>query len=185
MSGSGFETIDSQDRYVGFSTVRAETVRTPDGGEMEREIVIHNDAVAIVALTGDDEVLLLRHYRQPVREHLLEVPAGKLDVEGEDPREAAARELAEETGYHAQHLEHLVTFDNSAGWTDERTHVYLATGVHRGGAPDGFEAEHEEADMELVHLSFVEATAAARRGEIRDAKTLIGLLLAEGRTGGS
>lgn len=181
MSDTGFETLSSEERYSGFSTVRVERVRTPDGGEMDREVVAHDDAVAVVAVTADGEVLLLRQYRQAVRDYVLEVPAGKLDIEGESPRAAAARELAEETGYHAETLEHLVTFENSAGWTDERTHVYLATGVRHDGPPDGFEAEHEEADMSLVHLGVAEAIAGARRGEITDAKTLVGLLLADGR----
>jgi 8-oxo-dGDP phosphatase len=181
MSGHGFETLASATPYAGRSTVRIETVRTPEGGEVEREIVGHDDAVAVVAVTADGEVVLLRQYRQAVRGYVLEIPAGTLDVEGEEPREAAARELAEETGYHASDLEHLVTFDNSAGWTDERTHVYLATDVRLDGTPDGFEAEHEEADMSLVHLDLAEAIGLARRGELPDAKTLIGLLLTEGR----
>lgn len=181
MSGHGFETLSSEDRYVGFSTVRVETVRTPDGSEVEREIVRHDDAVAIVAVTEHGEVLLLRQYRQPLRDHVLEIPAGKLDVEGESPPQAAARELAEETGYQAPSLEHLVTFVNSAGWTDERTHVYLATDVRRGDPPEGFEAADEEADMELVHLGLTEAIDAARRGQITDAKSLVGLLLADRR----
>lgn len=181
MSEGGFETLSSEERYSGFSTVRVERVRTPDGGEMEREIVGHDDAVAIVPVTRDGEVVLVRQYRQALREYVLEAPAGKLDVDGEGPRAAAARELAEETGYHPDSLEHLVTFDNSTGWTDERTHVYLATGIRHTGPPDEFEAEHEEADMSLVHLDLGEAIAAARRGEITDAKTLVGLLLADGR----
>jgi ADP-ribose pyrophosphatase YjhB (NUDIX family) len=126
VSDSGFTTVSVDEHYTGRSTVRIEMVRTPDGGEVEREIVGHDDAVAIVPVTDDGEVVLLRQYRQALREHLLEIPAGTLDVDGESPTEAALRELAEETGYTARSLEHLVTFHNSAGWTDERTHVYLA-----------------------------------------------------------
>jgi 8-oxo-dGDP phosphatase len=181
VSASGFTTVSVDEHYTGRSRVRIEVVRTPDGHEVEREIVGHDDAVAIVPVTDDGEVVLLRQYRQALREHLLEIPAGTLDVDGESPADAALRELAEETGYTARTLEHLVTFHNSAGWTDERTHVYLATGLVGDGVPDGFEAEHEEADMELVHLELAAACEAARAGEISDAKTLVGLLLAADR----
>lgn len=181
MSSSGFETLGAEEPYRGRSTVRIERVRTPEGEEVEREIVGHDDAVAIVPVTERGEVLLLRQYRQALRAHLLEIPAGTLDIDGESPLEAARRELAEETGHTARRLEHLVTFDNSAGWTDERTHVYLATGLGEGATPDGFEAEHEEADMELVRRDLPTALADARAGRITDAKTLVGLLLAADR----
>ncbi len=181
MTDGGFTTVSVDEQYAGRSTVRIEVVRTPDGNEVEREIVGHDDAVAIVPVTDDGEVVLLRQYRQALREHLLEIPAGTLDVDGESPTDAALRELAEETGYTARSLEHLVTFHNSAGWTDERTHVYLARGLTGDSAPEGFEPEDEEADMELVHLELAAAWAAARAGEISDAKTLVGLLLTADR----
>ena len=181
MSETGFETIASEEWYAGRSTVRVDTVRTPDGRDVSREIVTHDDAVAIVPVTTDGRVVLLRQYRHAVGTHVLEIPAGTLDVEGEGPVAAAERELAEETGYRSASYEHLVTFANSAGWTDEQTHVYLARDVSDGGVPDGFEAEAEEADMTLVYLDFDDAVGAARRGEIMDAKTLVGLLLANQR----
>lgn len=181
MSDSGFTTLGTEEHYRGRSTVRIEHVRTPDGDDVEREIVGHDDAVAIVPVTGDRRVVLLRQYRQAVRRHLLEIPAGTLDVDGEGPEQAARRELAEETGYRCDHLEYLVTFENSAGWTDERTHVYLATGLEDGASPQDFEAEHEEADMELVHVDLAAAVADARAGRITDAKTLVGLLLVADR----
>ena len=177
-----FETLESVDHYKGRSIVRSEWVRMPDGGEAEREIVVHDDAVAVVPVTDDGQVVLLRQYRQPFRRYVLEIPAGTLDHEGESIEQAADRELAEEAGYAAQRLEHLATFYNSAGWTDEQTHVYLAHGAHRTDAPTGFEAEHEEADMEIVHLELAQALDLARRGEIKDSKTLIGLLLTAERS---
>lgn len=178
MSGTEFRTVGVEERYRGRSTVRIERVRTPQGIEIEREIVGHDDAVAIVPVTDAGEVVLLRQYRQALRDHLLEIPAGTLDVEGESPLQGARRELAEETGYTARRFEHLATFDNSAGWTDERTHVYLATGLTDGARPDGFVLEDEEADMETVHRRLDRAIGDARAGRISDAKTLIGLLLA-------
>jgi 8-oxo-dGDP phosphatase len=179
VSPHGFETLDVDDRYEGRSTVRIETVRMPDGHEAEREIVVHDDAVAVVPVTDDGQVVLLRQYRQPFRRYVLEVPAGTLDLDGETVEEAAQRELAEEAGYVAEELEYLTTFMNSAGWTDEQTHVYLGRGVRPTATPEGFEAVHEEADMEIVHLDLATALAMARRGEIPDAKTLVGLLLTE------
>jgi 8-oxo-dGDP phosphatase len=175
-----FVTQDSRIAYDGFSTVRVETVATPDGTTVEREVVEHTDAVAVVPMTDTGEVLLLRHYRQPVRQYLLEIPAGKMDEPGEDPEATAQRELREEVHHRARDLHHLVTFHNSAGWTTERTHVYLATGLSDAPPPEDFSPEAEEADMEVVALPFDAAVDQVRRGELTDAKTALGLLLAEG-----
>jgi 8-oxo-dGDP phosphatase len=178
-----FQTVASRIAHEGYSTVRLDTVRMPDGSESDREVVEHDDAVAIVPITATGEVLLLRQYRHAVGRYVLEVPAGKLDVAGESVEEAAHRELAEELAYEAATFEPLVTFLNSAGWTDERTHVLLATGCTPGRAPDGFTPEAEEADMEVVPMAVADALEAARTGVIVDSKTLIGLLLAAPRFG--
>lgn len=180
---SWFETLHTRDVYAGWSTVRIETVRTPDGGQMDREIVDHLDAVATVPVTDDGDVVLLRQYRQALRGYLLEIPAGVLDVPGEDVVAAARRELQEEIGHDASELSHLVTFHNSAGWTTESTHVYLARSLVPTGLPDGFEAKAEEADMEIVRIPLADAAASARQGKVSDAKTLVGLLLAADRLG--
>lgn len=173
-----FETIGSETRYEGFSTVVVDRVRTPDGATVEREIVHHDDAVAIVPVLDDGRVLLLKQYRQPLRAHLLEIPAGKMDVADETPQQVAARELAEETAHAARSWTHLTTFHNSAGWTTERTHVYLATGVHPTATPDGFTPQAEEAAMELVPFRAADLLEAVRAGELTDAKTVVGVLLA-------
>jgi 8-oxo-dGDP phosphatase len=178
-----FDTRDSRVVHEGFSTVRIETVATPDGSVVEREVVVHTDAVAIVPMTDTGEVLLLRHYRQPVRQYLLEVPAGKMDVPGEDPEGTAQRELQEEIHHRAENLRHLTTFHNSAGWTTERTHVFLATGLSDAPPPADFSPDAEESDMEVVALPFDVAVERVRRGELTDAKTAIGLLLAERHLG--
>lgn len=176
-----FETLDREIRYEGHTArVRMDRVRMPDGQVAEREVVEQYDAVGIVPIMSDGTVVLLRQYRQPFQAYLLEIPAGKLDVEGEAIEEAAQRELREETGLRAGHLERLGAFWNSAGWTDEVTHVYLATELVPDHAED-FEPKGEEADMEIVRLPFDEAVTQARAGGIVDAKTLIGLLLAVGR----
>lgn len=176
-----FETTDSREVYAGFSTIRIDTVRTPDGGQMEREIVGRPDAVAVVALDEAGRILLLKQYRQPVGAYLLEIPAGLLDVEGEEPEAAARRELAEEIQHEAEAFEHLITFVNSAGWATERTHVYLAEGCRPVPMPDGFVPESEEADMEVVLMAAADVFEAVHDGAIVDAKTVIGLLLAEPR----
>jgi 8-oxo-dGDP phosphatase len=160
-----------------LSRIRVDTVRMPDGQTADREIVEHPNAVAVVPLADDGTVVLLRQYRHPVGASLLEIPAGKLDVEGEDPTEAIRRELLEETGLAADEVEELATFHNSAGWTDEQTTLFLARGLHPADKPEGFAAEAEEAHMEMVRMPLAEAVAQAERGAITDAKTLLGLLL--------
>lgn len=174
-----FETRDVRVVHEGYSTVRVETVILPSGEATIREVVDHDDAVAIVPITDTGDVLLLRQYRQPVRGYVLEIPAGTLDVAGEEPEAAARRELREEIQHEARSWTALTTFHNSAGWSTERTHVYLATGLSLTGLPDGFELEAEEADMEVVTFPFAAALEMARDGTLTDAKTVVGLILAE------
>lgn len=173
-----FETLDSRVVHRGWSTVRVDTLRMPDGDQADREVVEHVAAVAVVPRFADGSVALLRQYRHPVGGYLLEVPAGILDVDGEDVRDAARRELVEEMGLRAGRLEHLTTFHNSAGWCTERTHVYLGTDLDVVGPPEDFEVAHEEADMESIRLPLDAAIEGIRTGEITDAKTIVGLLLA-------
>ncbi|MEX2550231.1 MAG: NUDIX hydrolase [Nitriliruptoraceae bacterium] len=181
MSAAWFETIDSREVYRGFSAVRVDRLRTPDGEEVDREVVERPGAVAVVPLTPEGRVLLLHQYRQPVGRPLIEIPAGLLDVDGEEQDAAAQRELIEELGMRAGTLEHLTTFWNSAGWSDERTSIYLGRELQPAQPADGFVAEAEEAHLEVVSLELDDAVAAVRDGEITDAKTVIGLLLAHAR----
>ncbi len=166
-----------------LSRVRVDRVRMPDGDWADREIVEHPDAVAVVPVDAEGRVVLVRQYRHVLRGSQLEIPAGKLDVDGEAPPEAARRELIEEVGLDATGLTELVCFHNSAGWTDEVTTVYLATGLFEAAAPQGFVPKAEEADMEVVRMPLAEAVAMAERGQLTDSKTLIGLLLTRGRAG--
>ena len=182
MSG-WYETESSEVVWEGhLGRVRVDQVRMPDGQVRPREIAEHLDAVAVVPLDDDGHVVLVRQYRHAFGRYQLEIPAGVLDVDGEPPDEAARRELLEETGLVCDEIDHLLAFANSAGWSDETTHVYLARHVRPGPAPDGFTPEAEEADMEVVKLPLDEAVAMAERGEIPDAKTLVGLLLARDAT---
>lgn len=181
MSG-WYETLESRAAYEGvLSRVRVDTVSMPDGGTAQREVVEHPDAVALVPLLDDGSVVMLRQYRHPFGDYQLEIPAGKIDVDGEGPEATARRELREETGLTADRLTLLTTFRNSSGWTDESTHVFLAEDLRDEGRPEDFEAQHEEAEMKLVRLALEEAVAQVRNGTISDAKSAIGLLLAADR----
>lgn len=179
MSSDGpFDVTRSHVTHEGMlTTLRVDTLRMPDGDTADREIAHRPDAVAMVPVTDAGEVILVRQYRHAVGGYMLEVPAGLLDVDGEAADAAARRELAEEIGVRADTLERVLTFHNSSGWSDESTIVYVATGLHGVTPPQGFTAEAEEADMEVVTLPLTEAIAAVQRGEITDAKTVVGLLL--------
>jgi ADP-ribose pyrophosphatase len=172
-----YEVLRSEVAFDGqLSRVRVDRVRMPDGDVAEREIVEHPDAVAIVPVDDDGRVVLLRHYRPAWRRRMLEVPAGKCDVDGEAPEQTARRELAEEVGLEAGELTELVRFANSGGWTDESTTIFLATGLREVPDP-GFTATAEEADVEVLRVPLDEAVDLARCEEVVDAKTIIGLLL--------
>jgi 8-oxo-dGDP phosphatase len=175
-----YEVVRSQVVYEGhLGRVRVDAVRMPDGDVADREIAEHKPAVAIVAVDDDDTVLLVRQYRVAVGRYELELPAGIMDVDGEDARATAERELAEETGHAARDWRELTRFGNSVGWTDETTTVFLASGLSQVAVPVGFLASGEEADMEVRRMPLAEAVALAARGTITDAKTIIGLLLAD------
>ena len=169
------EVIDSQSPYRGsFFSVQVDRIRLPNGREATREFVRHPGAAAVVPLK-DGAVLLVRQNRHAVGSDLLEIPAGKLDVPGEAPADCARRELREETGYEAGVLEALGAFYSSPGFTDERYHLYLATGLEQvGPAPDHDGGEPISAEW----LRLDAALNAVNTGEIVDAKTALGLLLA-------
>ena len=151
----------------------------PDGERFEREVVHHPGAVAMVPLVeGGRTVVLVRQYRAALEELLLELPAGKLDVPGEAPEVAAARELEEEIGYRAGRLELVAEFYNSPGFCDERVFVFLATGLE----PAPMSAQGvEETYMTVEHVALTDALAMVGDGRIKDAKTIIGLLVARDR----
>ena len=153
----------------------------PDGSRFTREIVRHPGAVSVVALLDDgDTVVCVRQYRAALDEVLLEIPAGKLDVVGEDPAVCAARELEEEVGLRADTLERLATFRNSAGFCDERSHVYLGTGLtETSDDRQGVEESH----MTVEHVSLADVPAMIADGRLTDAKTIIGLTLVRARLG--
>jgi ADP-ribose pyrophosphatase len=149
--------------------VREERFVYDDGEEVTREVVDHPGAVAVVAHDGE-RIYLVAHAREAVDEaDLLELPAGKLDEEGEGPLETAQRELAEEIGLAARTWEHLTTCFTSPGFTNETMHLYLATDLHEA---DIERDESERIEQRPVPLSDLDKVI----GECRDAKTLVGLL---------
>lgn len=156
-------------RVVGL---RVDTVEMAGGRRATREVVEHGDVVAIVPLLENGDVLLVRQYRLPAGEVMLEVPAGGVD-EGETPEEAAQRELSEECGQRAARLERLGGFYASPGFCTEFIHVFLATGLEsHPSEPDPDEV------LEVDRVSLKEALRLIERGEIKDAKSIIGLLWA-------
>ncbi|MGI5220018.1 NUDIX domain-containing protein [Nocardia sp. CA-290969] len=169
-----FRTVDSRLVYRGaIVALRLDQVEMPDGRVVEREVVEHHGAVAVVAVDDDGQVVLIRQYRHPLGERLLELPAGLIDIAGEDPLEAAQRELAEETGLAAREWSVLVDVALSPGFTDEALRVYLARGLTDTHRPP---PEHEEADLELVRMPLDDAVRAALAGEIVNATAVAGLL---------
>ncbi|MEA3459549.1 MAG: NUDIX hydrolase [Chloroflexota bacterium] len=164
-------TTSSRRVYEGrVVSLRVDTVRLDNGRTTEREIVEHRGAVAMVALDEDDNVLLVRQFRKPAERELLEIPAGTLEP-GEGPLACAKRELREEVGCRAEHMEEVDTFYTSPGFCTERIHLYLATGLIPAPSP----SEEDEA-IEVVKVPLAEALATVKSGEIADAKTIIGLL---------
>ena len=167
-------TIETKRIYEGnIINVRVDTVRMPSGRDATREIVEHSHAVCIVPIDNDGNVVLVRQYRKPAEDALLEVPAGGVE-DGEISEEAVLRELQEEIGYTADHLEHLSSFWVAPGWATEYMHAYLATGL-RESRLDGDEDEN----IEVVRLRFDEAVSMLKTGEINDGKTIAALLLAQ------
>ena len=168
---SRFERIWARMEFEGkLFTVCTGTFRHEDGSEVQREFVLHDGAVGVVAHDGEN-LYLVRQPREAVGSpDLLELPAGKLDVDGEAPLETAKRELAEEIGKAAEHWEPLLRYYSSPGFTNEEVHLFLATGLSDVERP---EVEEDER-IELVLHPLAELDALI--GEVVDAKTLIGLL---------
>ncbi|MBP1691988.1 MAG: ADP-ribose pyrophosphatase [Bacteroidetes bacterium] len=149
-------------------------VEYPSGRRSVREVAHHPGGAAVVPLTDDGKVILVDQLRYPLARHMLELPAGKLGP-GEDPAHCAARELEEETGWLAGSLTKLCSFHTSPGFCDELLHVYLARDLRL--SPHGHKREEGEFTMSLQMVPLEEALAMVDRGEITDAKTLIGLML--------
>lgn len=172
--------IESRRVYTGkVISLDVDVVRFPDGSVGELEMIRHPGASAIVPFLsdprGDDpQVLLIRQYRYAADGYLLEIPAGRLD-NGEDPADCARRELKEETGCSAEAVDYLFTMYTTPGFTDERIHLFMATGLVAG------ETKHEADEFLAVEpMLLSQALELIETGEIKDAKTALGLLFAAG-----
>ncbi|MDW3218772.1 MAG: NUDIX hydrolase [Acidimicrobiales bacterium] len=175
-AASGFRRLGEREVHEGFAIrVVVAEFETPDGEVISRDVVRHPGAVAVVPLDGD-EIVLVRQFRAPAEEDLLEIPAGKRDVPGEPPAETALRELAEEVGFTTSTpLVLLSEFYNSVGFSDEYSHVFLATDLEPVPLDrQGPEEEH----MTIERWPVDEIPGGLADGRIKDAKTVIGLLAA-------
>jgi ADP-ribose pyrophosphatase len=166
-------TVASRTVYRGrVATLRVDEVRMPSGRIEWREIVEHPGAAAIVAVSDEDEVVLVRQHRKAIESVLLEIPAGTLDP-GETALACAHRELAEETGLAANVMMPLLTFVPSPGLLTEEITIFLARGLR----PAVQHVQAEEEGLEVVRVPLDQIPALVSRGEVRDSKTLIGLML--------
>jgi len=168
------QTISSKLVYQGrLLEVREDEVRLPDGKTSRREYIVHPGAAVMLAMPDAQTVIMERQYRYALREHVFELPAGKIDP-GEDALETAKRELLEETGYRARNWRHLLTTYPVVGYANERIEIYLARDLeYVGHVLDDGEF------LDVFTLPLAQALDWARSGRIKEAKTVLGLLLAE------
>ena len=162
-------------RYLEF---RVDTMERADGSGGTRDVVGHPGAIAVLALDGDRRLLLVRQWRIPAAQAMLEIPAGTLDVHDgvtEDPDLAARRELEEETGHRAATWRKLSEFWTAPGFATELMHLYLATGLAGADGDDRLSPDEDER-LELRRVSIPDALAMVDTGEIIDAKTILGVL---------
>ncbi|GHJ29349.1 MULTISPECIES: NUDIX domain-containing protein [Streptomyces] len=157
------------------TSVRTDEVVMPDGSRATRDYQVHPGSVAVLALDEDGRVIVLRQYRHPVRQRLWEIPAGLLDVPGENPLHAAQRELYEEAHVKAEDWRVLVDVYTSPGGCDEAVRIFLAREI---SAAEGerFEVADEEADMELARVSLEELVRGALAGELHNNCLAVGAL---------
>ncbi|WP_416190574.1 NUDIX hydrolase [Neisseria sp. CCUG12390] len=154
-----------------FIRISRDQIRLSNGKESQRMVIRHPGAACVLAVTDNDEVVLVRQWRYAADQAVLELPAGKLDVAGEDPAECALRELAEETRYTADSVKLLHTFYTAVGFCDEKMYLYEASGVREGSTL----SNDEDEITETVLMSREAVKAALKNDEIKDAKTLVGL----------
>lgn len=168
------KTISEKHIYSGnIINVKLLTVSLPDGRQATRDIVMHPGASAVVPLNENGEIYMVRQYRKPIEAESLEIPAGKLDS-GEAPEVCAARELKEETGLQAGKLTHLVSIHSTPGFSNEVLHLYAATDLSEGEScadADEFISTERYSVERLVNMIL--------KGEITDAKSIIGILMAD------
>lgn len=168
--------MKSEKIYEGrILTLRVDTVELPNKKYSKREIVEHSGGVAIVPLTDEGEIVLVRQYRKALEDFLLEVPAGKLEY-GEDPLECAIRELKEETGYTSENIELLCETYPSPGFSKEKIYIYLARNLREG------EAQLDEGEyLEVEKLNIDKVLTMVKTNQLTDGKTITGILMAQNK----
>lgn len=159
--------------------VDIDTVRFPNGSSGELEMVRHPGASAVVPFltdptAADPQILLIKQYRHAAEDFIYEIPAGKLDGD-EDPADCARRELREETGCTAERIDHLYTFYTTPGFTDEKIHAFMATGLSLGAV-----AHEKDEFMSQEPVTLSRALELIKTGELRDAKTALAILFVAG-----
>ena len=169
--------LSSEDVFDGaLLHVKCDTVKLPNGNEATREWIKHPGASSVIPVLPDGRIVLVRQYRYPIGKVTLEVPAGKLDAPDEDPLYCATRELSEETGYQAEHIEKMTTIATTVGFSNEYIHLYVAEGLTPG-------KQHPDEDefINVVKVPLDEAVQMVLDGRIYDAKSAASILLVERR----
>ncbi|MFF7072529.1 NUDIX hydrolase [Streptomyces pseudovenezuelae] len=162
--------------FVGNKTsVRTDEVVMPDGSVVGRDYQVHPGSVGVLALDDEDRVLLIRQYRHPVRQKLWEIPAGLLDVPGENPLHAAQRELYEEAHVKAEDWRVLTDVYTSPGGCDEAIRIFLATGLSEA-EEERFKVEDEEIDLEYARVPVAELVRGVLAGELHNNCLVVGVL---------
>lgn len=172
------KTIRSERIYEGkIINLKVDEVDLPNGRTSKRELIEHPGAVAILALTADNKIIMVEQYRKALERSIIEVPAGKLE-KGETPETTAMRELEEETGYTADSLELIQSFSTSPGFADEVVHLFFAEGLHK--SESGAVTDDDEF-VELMEVTIQEAEEMMKDNRIYDAKTAFAVLWAKQR----
>lgn len=170
------KTVHTERLYEGkIINLKVDDVRLPNGKTSKRELIEHPGAVAIIAITAENKIIMVEQYRKALERSIIEIPAGKLE-KGEKPEYTAMRELEEETGYTADHLELVQSFSTSPGFADEVVHVFFTKGLKKSTS----EAELDEDEfVELLEVSIEEAEEMMKDNRIFDAKTAFAVLWAK------
>ncbi|AIE60622.1 NUDIX domain-containing protein [Bacillus methanolicus] len=164
------KTIKTEQIFSGrVVKLQVDDVELPNGQTSKREIVRHPGAVAVIAITNENKIVMVEQYRKPLEKSIVEIPAGKLE-KGEDPRITALRELEEETGYECEQMEWLISFATSPGFADEIIHIYVAKGLSKKENAAGLD---EDEFVDLIELTLDEALQYIKEQRIYDSKTVI------------
>lgn len=162
------KTLSTEKIFTGkVISLQVDEVELPNGKTSKREIVKHPGAVAVIAITDENKIVMVEQYRKPLDRVLVEIPAGKLE-KGEEPEHTAKRELEEETGYDCESLEWLISFYTSPGFADEIIHLYIARGLSK--KEDAASLDEDEF-VNLLELTLEESVQYVKEQKIYDAKT--------------